>query len=99
MKLLSIIFAMTIAIQPAFAAKKTIKVKYIQDVMAHATASEKTDVKKLLEQIQVVPTKAKYKGKPIFKVQNVEKNSVYERAGIKKGDLVLNGSSPKTMKK
>lgn len=90
------------ATAPAATASKpttTYKLKYIQEALRHATADEKKDLTKLLDQIEVSPIKAKYKGKTVFKVRFVEKNSVFDRAGIKRGDLVLTGHRRLTNKK
>lgn len=70
------------------------KLKYLQDAMIRATAEEKKDLVKLLESIEVTPLKQKYKGQPLFKVRFVEKGSVFDRAGIERGDIIANGSAP-----
>ncbi len=68
-------------------------VKYLDDVMAHATNEEIKDLAKLLMQIQTVSMKDPQTGQVRQKVVHVEKGSVYERAGVRKGDLLVNGKS------
>lgn len=67
--------------------------KYLDDVLATATAQEKADLGKVLQQIQMVPAEDPQTHKRVFKVLRVDKGSVYERAGIKVGDFVAAGSS------
>lgn len=77
----------------AFAEKP--KLHYMQSVLNYATPDEKKDLSKVLNQIDAVPLKAKHKGQTVYRVKYVEKNSPFERAGIERGDLVVNGYAPK----
>lgn len=93
----STLLALTIALSSlAFAAKDKPQIRYMQDVLNHATPEEKKDLTKVLDQIDVVPLNTKFKGQPVFRVKYVQKNSPFERAGFENGDLVVNGSSPTT---
>lgn len=56
--------------------------------LAKASAEEKSDLTKLLQQISMVPSKDPQTGKSIFKVTKVEKGSFWEKQGYKVGDLV-----------
>lgn len=69
---------------------------YMQEALAHATVDEKKDMQNILGQIEVIPLKQKHKGQTVFRIINIDKNSPFEKAGFKEGDLVLNGFAPKS---
>jgi hypothetical protein len=73
------------------------KVKYLNDVVSHATRSDFKDISKLMGQMPtMVPShKEPTTGVQIFKVTRVSKGSLFEKAGYRIGDLVVNGKSPK----
>lgn len=72
-----------------------VKIKYLNDVFAKATPEDFKDQEKLLEQLTFSPShKDSTTGVQIFKVTNVVKGSLFEREGLKVGDLIANGSSP-----
>jgi hypothetical protein len=68
------------------------EVKRLDDIMAKATPEEKNDLGNLLKQIRIVPAKDPSTGQSVFRVVAVEKGSVYDREGVKAGDLVAAGS-------
>jgi hypothetical protein len=59
------------------------EVKNLNDVMSKATPQELKDLPKLLKQIRMKPS-----GNAMMTVTAVEKGSVYDREGIKIGDLI-----------
>ena len=68
--------------------------KYINDIMSKTSPSDFNDLKKLLKQISITPAHKDPKtGIQLFKVMMVEKGSIFEKAGLKVGDLVANGGS------
>ena len=62
------------------------------EILAKATPQEKQDLGKILQQIRMIPVKDPATGKTVYKVVKVEKDSVFEREGIKAGDLIDPGS-------
>lgn len=77
------------------------EVKNLDAIMAKATSQETKDLGNLLKQIRIVPTKDPNTGASVFKVMAVEEGSVYDREGVRVGDLVSTGSmgnSSKPMK-
>ncbi len=88
LKTMSLFFTLLLPAHLVFA-----DVKYLDDVMAQATDEETKDLAKLLMQVQTVSTRDPQTGQMWQKVVRVEKGSVYERAGVKKGDLLANGKS------
>lgn len=64
------------------------KVKDISNYMDFATKEEKSDLIKLLQQIKLVPAKDPDSGRQVLKVASLDKGSVYDRIGLKVGDLV-----------
>ena len=78
----------------AFAATPSTQIKYISDVIANASPEETKDLGKLLGQLSFVPAhKDQASGEQLFKITMVEKNSIYDKAGIKVGDLISNGTA------
>lgn len=71
------------------------EVKYLDDVIRSASPSEKSDLSKLLNDLQLQPETDPDSGKSVFRVKSVAAGSIYERAGIKPGDLVATGSAKK----
>lgn len=76
---LSLLFAAAIA---------NAELKRFDEVLSKATPQEKSDLGNLLKQIRMVPAKDPKTGQDAFKVVAVEKGSVYDREGIKVGDLL-----------
>jgi type II secretory pathway component PulC len=73
------------------------KIKYLDDVISSATKSDFKDLSKLMEQ---APTMTPYNKNAkteqiIFKITRVVEGSIFEKGGLKVGDLVMNGKSPK----
>lgn len=68
------------------------EVKRLDEIMAKATPQEKNDLGNLLKQIGIVPAKDPSTGQSVFRVIAVEKGSVYDREGVKVGDLLAAGS-------
>ncbi len=62
--------------------------KDLKKIITKATAVESEDLGRLLNQVTLVPAKDPQTGKTVFKVTKIEKGSVYEREGLKVGDLV-----------
>lgn len=78
----------------AFAATPSTQIKYISDVIANASPEETKDLSKLLNQLSFVPAhKDPASGEQLFKITMVEKDSIYDKAGIKVGDFISNGSA------
>lgn len=72
------------------------EIKYLNDIVAKSSPSDFGDMEKLLNQLEFKPShKDSTTGVQLFKVTKVEKNSIFEKAGIKIGDIIANGSSPK----
>jgi len=65
------------------------EVKDLNVVIAKGTPVEAKDLGKLLGQILLVPAKIQRSNQSVFKVTKVEKGSVFEREGIRVGDLVF----------
>jgi len=83
-KILSAVIALGFVGSAAFA-----EMKSVNAIMKKANAEEQKDLSKLLSQITLAPTKDPTSGKPVFKVIQITKGSIYEREGLKVGDLVL----------
>ncbi len=64
------------------------EIKSLTNIMAKANIEEKKDLPKLLEQITLVPTNDPKTNKTVMKITGIHKGSVYEREGLKVGDLV-----------
>ncbi|MEK6555488.1 MAG: hypothetical protein AABZ31_09625 [Bdellovibrionota bacterium] len=64
-------------------------IKNLSDSVAKATAKEKSNLGKLLTDISLAPAVDPATGKNVMVVGSVAKGSVYERTGIKAGDLVV----------
>lgn len=62
--------------------------KNLNDVLSKATPQEMHDLPKLLKQIRMEPVE-----NSLMRVTEVEKGSVYEREGIKVGDLIITNKS------
>lgn len=75
------------------------EIKHLDDITQQASVEEKSDLKRLLEQIQLAPERDPDTGKHVFRVTAVEPGSVYDRSGIKVGDLVATGSAKKPFQK
>lgn len=60
-------------------------------LLSKATLQEKNDLGKVLQQIRMIPAKDPSTGKSVFKVIAVEKGSVFEREGVRTGDLISSG--------
>ena len=77
-----------------------VEAKSLDEIMAQANEQEKNNLGQLLTQVRVVPAKdssgnvilEQGTGKPLFKVLAIEKGSVYDREGLRVGDLVSGGS-------
>lgn len=72
------------------------EVKDLDQALVKANLQETRDLASALKQIQMVPAKDPETGKSVMKVIKVERGSIYDRAGIKVGDLVASGSSKTT---
>lgn len=64
------------------------EVKSLKTLVNKATEEEKKDLVKLLDQISLKPKKDPKTGKMVFEVTKIQKGSVFEREGLKLGDLV-----------
>lgn len=56
-------------------------------IVNQAPSDEKSNPK-LLEQINLIPTTDPQTNKRVFKISRIQKGSLFERAGLKVGDLV-----------
>ncbi len=69
--------------------------KYLDDIMAKASPDDLKNMEKVLMQLSFAPShKDPTSGTQLFKVTMVEKGSIFEKAGLKVGDLIANGKSP-----
>ena len=68
------------------------EIKNWDAIIAKATPQEKNDLGKVIQQIRMIPVKDPQSGKSVYKVMAVEKGSVFDREGIRVGDLVSAGS-------
>ncbi|HAG91870.1 MAG TPA: hypothetical protein DCL41_08365 [Bdellovibrionales bacterium] len=75
---------------PAYSSNQ---VKDLNQIISKASTAEMANLGKLMQQIHLVPAKGPNGTKNVFKVVSVEKGSLYEREGIKAGDLVTPGKS------
>ncbi|NJL26014.1 MAG: hypothetical protein HC902_13170 [Calothrix sp. SM1_5_4] len=73
------------------AAGNASEVKDWNTLLSKATPQERGDLGKVLQQIRMVPAKDPATGKSVFKVMAVEKGSVFDREGVRAGDLVSTG--------
>jgi len=81
LSLVLFIFSMAISSQAA--------VKNLSDSLAQATNAEKNNLGRLLTDISLAPAVDPQTGKNVHQVASVAPGSVYERTGIKVGDLVV----------
>lgn len=65
------------------------EMKSVIAIMKKATVEEQKDLQKLLSQVTLVPIKDVKSGITVFKITSITKGSVYDREGLKVGDLVL----------
>ncbi len=65
-----------------------IRAKSLDAIMKRATATEKSDLRKLMAQIELIRVRTDDNGRTLFSVRKVSKNSLYSRLGIKPGDYV-----------
>gem|GEM_PF-6941203 len=68
------------------------EIKIWDDLLAKAASEEKNDLGKILQQIRMVSAKDPRTGQSVFKVVAVEKGSVFDREGVKVGDLLYSKS-------
>lgn len=61
---------------------------HLDDAFVFATESEMKDLPSLLKQIDLSPAGTDEKGNSLLKVERVSKGSVFDRMGIKAGDIV-----------
>ncbi len=80
------LFFITVFSLIGFSSFARAEVKDLGPIMKKASATE--SLSNLLEQISLAPAKDPKTGKNVFKVTKIKKGSVYEREGIKVGDLV-----------
>lgn len=78
--LIILIFGVTLHVSAA--------IKNLSDSVAQATSKEKKDMGKLLTDISLAPAVDPKTGRNVLQVASIAKGSVYERTGIKVGDLV-----------
>lgn len=71
------------------------ELKYLNDVLSKAHSEDLKDLEKLLSQLTFIPSHKDGKtGVQVFKVTKVQKDSIFEKGGIKVGDLLVNGNAP-----
>lgn len=85
----------TIAALLFFALHAHAEIKQLNDILSKATAEETQNLPKLLQQIQLSPTKDPKTGQSVMKVVKVEKGSLFDREGVKVGDLLSTGQLKK----
>jgi len=88
----NLIIVATLIFQANYASAE---VKYLDDVIQQASPSQTQDLSKLLNDIKLSPTTDPKTGNSIYSVTKVVAGSIYEKAGIKVGDLVAMGNAPK----
>jgi threonine aldolase len=73
-------------------------VRYMADLLEKATPTDAKELKTLRKKMESVPTmKDPETNQQFFEVTEVKEGSVYERAGVKKGDIIVNGAQPNTV--
>lgn len=72
--------------------------KSLNELFADIPKNETQDMGKLMNQIRMVPVKNPKVESPVFKVVFVEKGSVFERKGVKVGDLMVSESTSSSKK-
>ena len=73
-------------------------IRYMADLLKTATPAETKELKSLIRKMESVPTmKDPSSDQELFEVTDVKKGSVYDRAGIKKGDIIVNGEQKNTV--
>jgi hypothetical protein len=82
----------TLLVLTTFSLNSWADVKYIDDVMKHASNTDKKDRSKMINQIQTESYTDPKTGQAYQRVISVEKGSVFERAGVRKDDLLTHGS-------
>jgi len=94
MKLFAILFfALCLYGQPTIAEYKDL------NPIIKKAAKNGADLKQLLKAIKLEPTQKYEDGKRLIKVTHVQKGSVYDRGGVKVGDMVTMGDGPSKIKK
>lgn len=73
--------------------------KNLDEIMAKARPDETKDLGKLLQQFRIVPAKHPKTNESLFKVVWVEAGSVFDREGLKAGDLVTSNNAAPPSKK
>lgn len=91
MKKMKLIFTTFLLLSPVFSYAEY---RNLNDVIAKASQEEMSDLPKLLKQIRLVPAE-----NSLMRVTQVDKGSVYEREGIKVGDLLITNKSKSGPKK
>lgn len=86
---MKLVYCLLFSLVFIFSSVSMAKVQDMNAMLKSATAEEQSDLAKLLMQVTLVPTGKKQSGKTLFKVTKVEKGSMWERQGLKAGDLVL----------
>lgn len=66
----------------------------LKHALSQANAEETKDLPKLLTQMRTTPTDSP----SVMKVTEVKKGSLFDRLGIKVGDLILTGQNPASKK-
>jgi hypothetical protein len=64
------------------------EVKNLNEIISKNDLSAKTDLSTLLSQLTLKPIKNPKTGKSLFQVTKIDKGSVWEKSGLKVGDLV-----------
>jgi hypothetical protein len=75
---------LVLALTICFSSFSQAKEKVLNDILSKATPAEQNDLPKLLSQIRMKPA-----ANSMMQVTHVEKGSVFDREGIKVGDLIV----------
>ncbi|MGE0526894.1 MAG: hypothetical protein AB7G93_16765 [Bdellovibrionales bacterium] len=78
--------------QPASNGTADVEIKSLNAIIAKARPDEQKDLSRLLEQLRIVPVEHQGTDNPVFKVVWVESGSVFDREGLKAGDLVTSNA-------
>ena len=82
------IFVLMLASFLLFSSAAFAKIRNLNSVMAKATPEETANLTNLLKQVTLTPIKDPHTGRPMLKVSKVQKDSFWEKQGLKEGDLL-----------
>lgn len=66
----------------------TAEIKNLNEIISKSNLSSQSDLATLLSQLTLKPVKDQKSGKSLFQVTKIEAGSIWEKSGLKVGDLV-----------